>query len=188
MRIAGERAEALSDEDLAIFEHEDAEVLTPSIPGNAETFTLESLPDRRSFEEEATRHVAFARRNGHPLCFALIAFDELGKTTDAAAHDEALREATARWRHVLRAEDLLGRWGHDEFAIVLPNCQTVSAVQLCWRLREETPKGRSFSAGLVSYHGTEGIDDLVERADDCLAQAIAKGRDRTVAEGLVDLD
>jgi len=188
MRVAGQRAEALSDDDLAIFENEEGEILIPSIPGNAETFTLESLPDRRSFEEEAARHVSFARRNGHPLCFALVAFDEMDKNTDAAAHDEALREATARWRVVLRAEDLLGRWGHDAFAIVLTNCQTVSAVQLCWRLREETPKGRSFSAGLVSYHGTEGLEDLVARADDCLEQAIAKGRDRTVAEGLVDLD
>lgn len=188
MSFTGDRAEALSDEDLAIFENEEADILTPSIPDNAEPFTLELLPDRRSFEEEAVRHVAFARRNGHPLCFALIAFEELGSSADAAAHDESLRLATARWREVLRAEDLLGRWGHDEFAIVLPNCQTVSAVQLCWRLREETPKGRSFSAGLVSYQGTEAFDELVARADDCLEQAIAKGRDRTVAEGLVDLD
>jgi diguanylate cyclase len=188
MRVAGQRAEALSDEDLAIFENEEGEIFTPSIPANAEPFTLESLPDRRSFEEEAARHVAFARRNGHPLCFALVAFDELDRTVDAAGHDEALRDATARWREVLRAEDLIGRWGHDEFAILLPNCQTASAVQLCWRLREETPKGRSFSAGLVSYQGTEGLDELVARADDCLEQAITKGRDRTVAEGLVDLD
>jgi diguanylate cyclase (GGDEF)-like protein len=188
MRIAGDRADALSDEDRAIFENEEADILTPSIPGNVEPFTLESLPDRHSFEEEATRHVAFARRNKHPLCFALIAFDEMEHAVDGAAHDEALREATARWREVLRAEDLLGRWGRDEFAIVLPNCHTVSAVQLCWRLREETLKGRSFSAGLVSYHGTEGFDELVARADVCLDQAIAKGRHRTVAEGLVDLD
>ncbi|HUZ70814.1 MAG TPA: GGDEF domain-containing protein [Candidatus Saccharimonadales bacterium] len=188
MRIAGRRAEALSNEDLAIFENEDADFLTPSISGSDAPYTLESLPGRSSFEEEATRHVAFARRNGHPLCFALVAFDELDHGDDAAAHDEALRDATARWRTVLRAEDLFGRWGHDEFAIVLPNCQTVSAVQLCWRLREETPKGRSFSAGLVSYRASDGLDDLVARAGECLDQAIAKGRDRTVAEGLVDLD
>ena len=188
MRIAGERADALSDEDLAIFENEDAETRIPSIAGNAEPYTLEALPDRRSFEEQAARHVAFARRNGHPLCFALIAFDELADGTNAVTHDEVLREATARWREVLRTEDVLGRWGRDEFAIVLPNCQTVSAVQLCWRLREETPKGRSFSAGLVSYRASDGLDDLVARAGECLDQAIAKGRDRTVAEGLVDLD
>jgi diguanylate cyclase (GGDEF)-like protein len=188
MRVAGQRAEALTDEDLAIFENEESEILNPSIPAHTEPFTLEALPDRRSFEEETGRHVAFARRNGHPLCFALVAFDEMETNSDAAAHDEALREATARWREVLRAEDLIGRWGHAEFAILLPNCQTASAVQLCWRLREATPKGRSFSAGLVSYQGAEGLDDLVRRADDCLEQAIAKGRDRTVAEGLVDLD
>jgi PleD family two-component response regulator len=82
----------------------------------------------------------------------------------------------------------MGRWSEDEFAIVLVNCTTVSAVQLCWRLREETPAGHSFSAGLVSFEETEVIEDLVERADDCLAQARAKGRDRTVAEGLVDVD
>ncbi len=91
-------------------------------------------------------------------------------------------------RATFRAEDLMGRWGEDEFAVVLVNCTTVSAVQLCWRLREETPEGHSFSAGLASYQGTETVDDLVDRADDCLAQARAKGRDRTVAEGLVDLD
>jgi diguanylate cyclase (GGDEF)-like protein len=188
MRIAGNSTDALSDEDLAIFENEGARILTAAAAGNAEPYTLEALPDRRSFEEQAARHVAFARRNGHPLCFALVAFDDMDGGNGAAAHDEMLREATARWREVLRTEDLLGRWGRDEFAIVLPNCQTVSAVQLCWRLREETPKGRSFSAGLVSYHGSESLDDLVARADDCLDQAIAKGRDRTVAEGLVDLD
>ncbi len=147
-----------------------------------EEFTLEALPDRRAFEAEATRHVSFARRNKHPLCFAVIAFDH-GRHGDAF-----LSEAIARWREVLRTEDLLGRWGEDEFAILLPNCTTVSAVQLCWRLREATPNGHSFSAGLASYQGTETVEELVDRADDCLLQAKAKGRDRTVAEGLVDLD
>ena len=72
--------------------------------------------------------------------------------------------------------------------MVLPNCTTVSAVQLCWRLREATPNGHSFSAGLASYQGTESVEELVDRANDCLVPAKAKGRDRTVAEGLVDID
>jgi diguanylate cyclase (GGDEF)-like protein len=191
MRSTAQQDEPLSEADLAVFESEEGDAL--ALPGAEGTggYDLDSLPDRRAFEEEANRHVAFARRNGHPLCFALIAFDGLTKPKKGAgrsAEAAVLRAATARWREVLRAEDLLGRWGFGEFGIVLPNCNTDSAVQLCWRLREETPAGHSFSAGLVSYQGTETFDDLVARADDCLDQAITKGRGRTVAEGLVDLD
>jgi diguanylate cyclase (GGDEF)-like protein len=191
MRVSAQRNEPLSDADLAIFESEEVPALTLPVRNETADFSIESLPDRRAFEEEATRHVAFAKRNGHPLCFALVAFDGLTepkKRPGNAEEDAVLRSATARWREVLRAEDLIGRWGFGEFGIVLPNCNTASAVQLCWRLREETPEGQSFSAGLASYQGTETFEELVARADDCLDQAIAKGRDRTVAEGLVDLD
>lgn len=182
-----ELTDELTAADLAVFGVEDHDETGISPGTSSSDYSLDALPDRRAFEDEARRHVAFARRNKHPLCFALVAFDH-GTHGDDAAEDEFLREATARWRDVLRAEDLMGRWADDEFAILLPNCTTVSAVQLCWRLREETPEGHSFSAGLVSYRGTETVDELVERADGCLAQAKAKGRDRTVAEGLVDLD
>jgi diguanylate cyclase (GGDEF)-like protein len=191
MRVVNDLRDELSEADLAVFGVEDREDMVPQPGAGSRVFELESLPDRDSFLDEAARHVAHARRSKHPLCFALVAFDHGTDDTGArgrAAEDEFLREATARWRDVLRAEDLIGRWGEDEFAIVLVNCSTVSAVQLCWRLREETPDGHSFSAGLVSFEGTEVIGDLVDRAGDCLDQAKAKGRDRTVAEGLVDLD
>jgi diguanylate cyclase len=191
MRVVNALKDDLSEADLAVFGVEDREEMAMLAGVESSDAGLASLPDRQAFLAEATRHVAHARRSKHPLCFAHIAFDHGTKGNGADAHaaeEKFLREATARWRDVLRTEDLMGRWGEDEFVIILVNCTTVSAVQLCWRLRESTPKGHSFSAGLVSYQGTETIDDLVERADDCLAQAIAKGRDRTVAEGLVDLD
>ena len=183
-------ADELAEADLAVLGVEDPEELSSLSVGEIGP-SLDNLPHRSAFLDEAARHLAHARRSKHPLCFALIAFDH-GTDRHGAdgyfAEEAFLRDATARWRDVLRAEDLMGRWGDDEFAIVLVNCSTVSAVQLCWRLREETPEGHSFSAGLVSFEGTETIDDLVERADDCLEQAKAKGQDRTVAEGLVDLD
>jgi diguanylate cyclase len=185
--LAGE----LSEADLAVFGPEDREDIALQSGVESIGYNIAGLPHRQAFLTEAARHIAHARRSKHPLCFAIVAFDHGTDEIGAAGHraEEAfLTEATARWRDVLRAEDLMGRWDEDEFAIVLVNCTTVSAVQLCWRLREETPEGHSFSAGLVSYQGTETVDDLVERADDCLAQARAKGRDRTVAEGLVDLD
>jgi diguanylate cyclase len=191
MRAVNDLADELSEADLAVFGVEDREDMAMQSGVVAIGYNLASLPDRPTFLIEASRHIAHARRSKHPLCFAIVAFDHGTDGVGAVGHiaEEAfLTEATARWRDVLRAEDLMGRWDEDEFAIVLVNCTTVSAVQLCWRLREETPEGHSFSAGLVSYQGTETVDDLVERADDCLAQARAKGRDRTVAEGLVDID
>ena len=104
------------------------------VPHHVE-LSLETLPGRHAFEQEAKRHVAFARRHAHPLCVALIAFDA-DVTEDS---DQWLRHATLAWRDVLRTEDVIGRWSEDEFALVLPNCTTASAVQLCWRLREKTP-------------------------------------------------
>ncbi|MFI5285422.1 MAG: GGDEF domain-containing protein [Candidatus Dormibacteria bacterium] len=191
MKVVNGLREELSEADLAVFGVEDREDMAVQPGIISYGYDLDVLPDRDAFLDEAARHVAHARRSKHPLCFALVAFDHATDDDGAngrAAEEEFLREATARWREVLRAEDLMGRWDEDEFAIVLVNCTTVSAVQLCWRLREETPAGHSFSAGLVSFEGTEMIEDLVDRADECLAQARAKGRDRTVAEGLVDLD
>ena len=191
MRAVNDLADELSEADLAVFGVEDREDMAPQSVVGSIGYNLDALPDREAFLTEAARHIAHSRRSQHPLCFAIVAFDHGTHGVGAEGHtaEEAfLREATARWRDVLRTEDLVGRWGEDEFAIVLVNCTTVSAVQLCWRLREETPEGHSFSAGLVSYQGTETVDDLVDRAGDCLMQAKAKGPDRTVAEGLVDLD
>lgn len=191
MRVVNDLRDVLAEADLAVFGMKDREDMAVQSGPISMGYDLDGMPDRDAFLDEAARHVAHARRSKHPLCFALVAFDH-GTDDDGAmgraAEEEFLREATARWRDVLRAEDLMGRWGEDEFAIVLVNCTTVSAVQLCWRLREETAAGHSFSAGLASFEGTEMIEDLVDRADECLSQARAKGRDRTVAEGLVDVD
>ena len=89
---------------------------------------------------------------------------------------------------MLRTEDLIGRWSDDEFALILPNCTPASAVQLCWRLREKTPDGYPFCAGLVALSERDTVKELIARADVCLSQAQSKGPSRTVAEGLVDID
>jgi len=151
---------------------------------------LTALPDRRAFEEEAGRQLAFARRQRHSICFGLIDFDHGNGTDECNSHapGDPLPDSTARrWQGVLRTEDLLGRWRGGQLAILLPNCTTKNAVQFCWRLREEAP-GEGFTAGLAEYHGNETLQELVARAEACLGLAKTKGRDRTVAEGLVDLD
>ena len=191
MKVVKTLADELSEADLAVFGIEDHEDMASATGITSIGYSLDALPDREhSF---AKRRVTSPTHGAASIPCALRwsrSITALQGDGDGGhiAEEAFLTEATARWRDVLRTEDLMGRWREDEFAVVLVNCSTVSAVQLCWRLREATPEGHSFSAGLASFQGTETVDDLVERADDCLAQARAKGRDRTVAEGLVDLD
>ena len=184
IRVLVPGRERAAESELVVAEPADPEAIAAAPAARHVDLNLDTLPDRHAFEQEAKRHVAYARRHGHPLCVALIAFD-VDAEDDS---DQWLPHATAAWRDVLRTEDVIGRWSDDEFALVLPNCTTASAVQLCWRLREKTPDEFPFSAGLVALAGGETVRALVARADVCLTQAQAKGPSRTVAEGLVDLD
>jgi diguanylate cyclase (GGDEF)-like protein len=199
LKVFSTRSNAFDETDIAVLRMLAGTVaaamtqaqLVEQLGALARTDPLTGLPNRGAFEEEAWRQLAFARRQGHPLCFGLLDLNADRRHKDVPAPtstDQLLRETSTRWRGVLRTEDLLGRWRDKELAILLPNCTTKNAVQLCWRLREEAPAGQTFSAGLVAYQGTETVLDLVARADACLSRAKAKGRDRTVAEGLVDID
>jgi len=199
LKVFSARAKAFDETDIAVLRMLAGTVaaaltqqqLVEQLGALARTDPLTGLPNRGAFEEEAWRQLAFARRQGHPLCFGLLDLNADRRHRDTPAYtstDQLLRETSRRWRAVLRTEDLLGRWRDKELAILLPNCSTKHAVQLCWRLREEAPAGQTFAAGLVAYQGSETVLDLVARADACLSRAKSKGRDRTVAEGLVDID
>src|SRR5690606_3802537 len=92
-------------------------------------------------------------------------------------------------RHSLREGDVLGRWGGEEFLLVLPGASPAQAQQVSSRL-QATVRDRlravgpvTFSAGVAAHRGSEPVEALLCRADAALYEAKHAGRDRIALAG-----
>jgi diguanylate cyclase (GGDEF)-like protein len=159
---------------------------------------LTGLPNRRDIDEQLASMVASSRRHGDTLAVAMIDIDHFKGINDSHGHaagDAVLREVAARLRDAARHEDVVGRWGGEEFVALLPRCDVGRVHEVCDRIRRavaatpiDLPEGGSLQV-TVSIGCTEGVDDdVVDRADSALYMAKEAGRDRTVAlPGLIDV-
>lgn len=143
---------------------------------------LTGLPNRRYWEREINRLLAFSARAQQPICVAMLDLDHFKRFNDLNGHaagDDLLNDCGQAWPDHLRATDLLARIGGEEFALALPNCAAGEAEQIIERLRAVTPRGQSFSCGLAVWDGTESHRALLARADRALYEAKRAGRQRT---------
>jgi diguanylate cyclase (GGDEF)-like protein len=152
---------------------------------------LTGLPNRRRTQELATAALEKARSMGKPLTLAVIDMDHFKLINDQCGHapgDHVLKEFARTGREILRESDILGRWGGEEFLLLMPETPVEFAVASLERLRKlvfdirlpSTGSGLSvsLSAGLASYDETvRSFEDLVARADAALYTAKNEGRD-----------
>ncbi|HTV97803.1 MAG TPA: diguanylate cyclase [Steroidobacteraceae bacterium] len=152
---------------------------------------LTGLPNRRRTLELALAALEAARANGKPLTVALIDMDHFKEINDRCGHaagDHVLKEFARAGREALRDTDILGRWGGEEFLLLMPDTPLELAVASLERLRalvfaivlpsSESEVRVSLSAGLASYDDTvKSFEDLVARADVALYAAKNEGRD-----------
>jgi diguanylate cyclase (GGDEF)-like protein/PAS domain S-box-containing protein len=144
---------------------------------------LTGLPNRRALDEQLPREMARARRAKSSLCLAIVDIDHFKIYNDTHGHlagDAMLRKCAIAWDSGLRGEDLIVRFGGDEFLVVLPECEIEQAAEIVERLRRATPNEQTCSAGLVRWDFVESGEELQERADAALYEAKAVGRDRLV--------
>jgi diguanylate cyclase (GGDEF)-like protein len=164
--------------------------LTGELERLATTDALTGLPNRRQLMTAMETEVRRAGRSGRPLSLALLDIDRFKAINDTHGHpvgDEVLRVVADELREVTRGGDLLGRFGGEEFAIIMPETSLDQAHLACERLRRAVakrvlhyPNGTSghvtISSGVALLAGDEGCDHLVSRADGALYEAKAGGR------------
>jgi diguanylate cyclase (GGDEF)-like protein len=148
----------------------------------AGTDGLTGLPNRWSWEDALDRELVRAARTNDPVCVASIDLDGFKALNDERGHqagDRFLRQLALAWSGAIRGNDLLARYGGDEFAVLLPQARQEQAVAVVDRMRDEAPEA-SFSAGVAEWDRVEAPDSLLGRADIAVYRAKTMGRDVTV--------
>ena len=154
---------------------------------------LTGMPNRGRTVELATAALAAAAEQRRPLTVAILDLDHFKTINDRCGHatgDHVLREFARVSRGSLRGADILGRWGGEEFLLILPDTTLDAALASVERLRVlaiaiqvpcpdgELPMRVTFSAGLATTaDGARSLDEIIARADAALYEAKHEGRD-----------
>ncbi|MGH6646480.1 diguanylate cyclase [Aquabacterium sp.] len=162
----------------------------------ATTDVLTGLLNRRVMTDLAEAELKLIERSGAPLCVALIDLDHFKDINDRFGHhagDTALKGFAQCTAPQLRQVDKLGRWGGEEFLLLLPQLSQTEAWTALERLRQtvETQIFQdhalmqlTFSAGIAQALPGESLEQLVDRADQAVYEAKRTGRNRCVIANL----
>jgi diguanylate cyclase (GGDEF)-like protein len=162
----------------------------------------DSLTDaytRRVFLDLCARELARARRGQTPVAVLMLDLDLFKRVNDTHGHlagDMVLRRAAAELRSTLRSHDVLGRYGGEEFTVLLPGVAAAEAMVVAERARARiaatefgtpaVPIRITVSVGVaISPDGRGSVEGLVALADDLLYQAKDAGRDRVVGPAII---
>ncbi len=149
---------------------------------------LTGMLNRREFAVQADRRLGQARAQRQPAAVLMVDIDRFKSINDTHGHDagdEVLRSVTARIRHALRHQDIVARWGGEEFIALLPDVPMADALRIAERVRA------SVSSEPISVSSTDAIQvtisvgcseisgadwrDVIGRADQAMYEAKRRG-------------
>jgi diguanylate cyclase (GGDEF)-like protein len=159
------------------------------------TDALTGIFNRRHLEERLQEMLAAARRHQEPAAVLMIDVDNFKQINDTLGHaggDAVLRQVAERLRRRVRQEDVVGRWGGEEFLVLGAATDAAAAGTLAQRIvgaiagRPFVTEGATSVAVTVSIGCASGVEDheaLVRRADAALYEAKSAGRNCAVVAG-----
>lgn len=156
---------------------------------------LTGLRNRRDFRANAQQETSRVNRGGSPFCILMVDIDYFKQVNDLNGHacgDKVLVETSKLMQSVIRQQDLLARWGGEEFILLIVETDIDNGFQIAEKLRQ------TISKHTIEYEGTEinvsvtigvsqiGIDDsldeCINRADENLYKGKKNGRNKVVLE------
>ena len=167
--------------------------LQEALQREASTDSLTGLRNQTAIYSILKRELQRAQRMTTPLGVAMVDIDHFKRLNDTHGHlagDECLQEVASRLHSSLRTYDSIGRWGGEEFLIVLPGCSVDTATAIAERVRTsiaDTPvRARditatvTISAGVACWVGgpVQDPDTLIHAADQALYRAKDGGRNQ----------
>ncbi len=158
----------------------------------SETDPLTGLLNRRSMLSRMNRLVSEFDNHGHRFVIAMFDIDDFKKVNDTYGHvfgDVVLREIAARTVSILRVEDLLFRWGGEEFLLVIQNSDLTRGRGVAEKIRRvvaDTPISDGVTSaavtvtiGVSQYEGGP-VDAVIIHADEALYEGKRRGKNRVV--------
>lgn len=154
---------------------------------------LTGLANRRFYMETLKQETSRAVRYSTPFCLLMLDIDKFKRFNDSFGHpkgDELLREFSALVRNTVRTADTPGRYGGEEFSVILPNTTLKGAIVIAERIRtsmedlkipvsgESSYAGATVSIGIAELAAGETEEKLLSRADAALYRAKESGRNR----------
>ncbi|MGE3476985.1 MAG: diguanylate cyclase [Rhodospirillaceae bacterium] len=155
--------------------------------------SLTGLLNHTNILRNLERELSVASRTQNPVSFAMIDIDHFKSVNDTYGHvvgDQVILRVTHLVRNRLRQVDYVGRYGGEEFAVVMPNTDAAAAKEVMDKLREaaqdlehESEQGPfrvTFSCGIGTYPTFKSVLDMTQAADDALYRAKRAGRNQVV--------
>jgi diguanylate cyclase (GGDEF)-like protein len=157
--------------------------------------SLTGLANRRSIEDTLRSELARTARSGDGGCLVLADLDDFKQVNDRHGHpvgDEVLKTFARTLRQTVRGSDVAGRWGGEEFALVLTSTDEAGGIRLAERARAAIESQQvlatdgqqvsvTASFGVAAFPAGQDLGELVEAADAALYMAKRDGKNRVVS-------
>lgn len=153
--------------------------------------SLTGLLNHTNILRNLEREISVATRTQSPVAFAMIDIDHFKSVNDTYGHavgDQVILRVTHLIRNRLRRVDYVGRYGGEEFAVVMPNTDAATARGVMDKLRaaaqeiahesDQGPFHVTFSCGVATHPACRTVLDVAQAADDALYRAKREGRNR----------
>jgi diguanylate cyclase (GGDEF)-like protein/PAS domain S-box-containing protein len=190
-RLSGQRLRFAGDDALlaAIVDVTEQRQTQENLRELATHDPLTGVYNRRHVEEVLRTELERAQRHERPLAVAMLDADHFKRINDTYGHqtgDEVLRAISSRCQKTLRANDVMGRYGGEEFVVVFPETTLEEASVVAERLRVEIAQnpiqigdstlGVTVSIGVAALAPGQNMEKLFQRADSALYTAKQDGR------------